>query len=133
MEKGIPTGLSRPELRKFGLQVGAGFLVLAGIAWWRGHTVTPRLLAAIGGALVVFGAVTPAALGPVHTAWGGAAKVLSKVTTPVFLGIVYFLIFTPAGAVRRALGKDSVQRKPLGGSYFLKRKHRVSSGMDHQF
>ncbi len=36
---------------------------------------------------------------------------MSKVTTPIIMGIVFFLVITPMGLVRRILGKDSLARQ----------------------
>jgi hypothetical protein len=49
------------------------------------------------------------------------AHALSKVTTPVFMGLVYFLVFTPVGVVRRVLGKNALVRPSVGGSYWVSR------------
>ena len=133
LENGISARLSRSELRKFGFTVGAAFLVFGGIARWRGHTLSSPIFLAIGAILVIGGAAVPMALGPVYTAWMGLAKVMSKVTTPLFLGVMYFLVFTPVGIVRRALGKSGLVRQPVNGSYYLKREHRASRSMDQQF
>ncbi len=133
MAEGIPARLSRGELRKFGLTVGAAFGAIAAIAWWRGHPLSSQVFGALAAALVLGGAALPAALQPVYTAWMGFAKILSRITTPIFLGIVYFLIFTPVGLVRRALGKDQLDRKPVSGSYFLNRRTRPVGSMERLF
>jgi hypothetical protein len=41
------------------------------------------------------------------------ALLISKVTTPIFMGIIFFLVLTPAGLIARAVG-----HRPLvhGGS-----------------
>ena len=105
----VPARLSAADGRKFGLTVGLAFLALGGIAWWRGRVRTAAVLQGVGGALVVAALVAPTALGPVERAWMGLAHRISKVTTPVFMGVVYFVAITPAGFVRRRTGG------PIGG------------------
>lgn len=104
----IPTRLSAAEGRKFAFTVGIAFLVLAGISYWRGHTRVPVVLGSLGGALLVAGVLVPTLLGPVLRGWMGFAHLLSKVTTPIFMGIVYFVVITPIGLIRRMIGKNAM-------------------------
>ena len=39
------------------------------------------------------------------------ALFLSKVTTPIVLGVVFFFVFMPVGLVAKILGKDPMKRK----------------------
>ena len=121
--------------RKFGLTVGLAFLVIAAISAWRGHVLPPRIFGGIGGALVLGGLVLPAALLRVERAWMGFAHALSKVTTPIFMGLVYFLVFTPFGLVRRLLGKNGLVHQPVADSYWipLDRAARANRSMRRQF
>ncbi len=83
---GIPARLTAREGRRFAFTVGTAFLVLAAISAWRGHTLPPRVLGALGGALLLAGLVVPGRLSRVHRAWMGLALALSKVTTPIMIG-----------------------------------------------
>ena len=106
MAERVPAGLTAAEGRKFGLTVGIAFLVLGSFAIWRGKQRTAMVLLSLGGVLVVAGLVVPTLLGPVEKAWMGLAHMISKVTTPIFMGIVYFLVMTPIGFIRRmSVGK----------------------------
>ena len=111
METRIPARLSPAEGRRFGLLVGGVCVLLGGLSWWRGHQVAPVVLWALGGALVLGGLVVPGRMGPVHARWMALALLISKVTTPVFMGLIYFGLFTPMGLVRRVLGKNSLVRR----------------------
>ncbi len=120
METGVPARLSPAEGRRFGFVVGAAFLVLGGVSWWRGHETVPKVLWAIGGLLVLGGLLIPGSLGPVQRAWMKLALALSRITTPIIMGLIYFTLFTPLGAVRRMLGMNSLVR-PAGGSFWIDR------------
>jgi len=87
--------------------VGAAFVALAGLLWWRGHGAVAPGPAALGTLLVLAGLAVPARLGPVHRAWMGLATALSKITTPIFLGIAYFGVIAPVGLLRRLVGRNS--------------------------
>jgi hypothetical protein len=47
----------------------------------------------------------PARLGGVHGAWMRMAERMSRVTTPILMGVIWFGILTPLGLVRRLLGR----------------------------
>src|SRR5215210_2233131 len=100
--------------RKFGVTVGAAFLVLSGIAWWREHPTTVMVLAALGGVLLLAGLIIPANLGPVERAWMALARVISKVTTPIVMGVMYLFVLTPVGWIRRMTGGDPMVHAAQG-------------------
>jgi Saxitoxin biosynthesis operon protein SxtJ len=120
LETGVPARLSPAEGRRFGFVVGAAFLVLGAVSWWRGHEIVPKVLWAIGGLLVLGGLLIPGSLGPVQRAWMKLALALSKITTPIIMGLIYFFLFTPIGAVRRLLGRNSLVR-PEEGTFWIDR------------
>ena len=110
MAAGVPARLTAAEGRKFGLTVGIAFGVLGGFLLWRGKETLSTVLLALGGTLVLAGLVVPTMLGPVERAWMRLAHLISKVTTPIFMGIVYFVVMTPMGLIRRRMGSPIVPR-----------------------
>ena len=84
----------------------------------------------LGGLLVVAGLLVPTWLGPVERAWMGLAALLSKVTTPVFMGIVYFVFLMPVGCVKRLLRQNTLVHEPREGSYWIKRQPGTGSRTD---
>lgn len=123
MAPGIPARLTPAEGRKFGLTVGAAFLLITAIIVWRGRLeVAPYVTGAIGGLLVLAGLVVPTALGPVNRAWMGLAHLLSKVTTPIFMGVVYFVILAPIGLVMRLAGRNPMVHASGNAGYWFDRE-----------
>ena len=120
METGVPARLSPAEGRRFGFVVGAAFLVLGGVSWWRGHEIVPKVLWTIGGLLVLGGLLIPGSLGPVQRAWMKLALARSRITTPIIMGLIYFILFAPIGAARRLLGRNSLVR-PKGETFWVDR------------
>ncbi len=90
--------------RKFAFTLTAAFGVLAAVAWWRGSERALVVFGALAGALAAAGLIIPGRLGPVERAWMGLAHAISRVTTPIFMGVVYFLVIAPVAILRRALG-----------------------------
>lgn len=123
----------RAELRKFGLTVGLALGVLAGIAGWRGHVTVAAILGSLGGLLIAGGLVAPGVLGPVERAWMGLARAISKVTTPIFLGIVYFVVLMPVGLLRRTLGGHPLRHPSRGDGFWHDRGEAPPSDLERQF
>lgn len=134
MAAGVPARLSAAEGRRFALTVGVAFLVLGALFLWRGVDLGASIALGIGTVLVIAGVLVPWALSPVYRAWMGLALVLSRVTTPIFLGIVYFLVITPIGLLMRLTGRHPMVHRLDGESYFVPRpdgKHR--GNLERQF
>ncbi len=73
------------------------------------------------GLLLLSGLLIPSWLGPVYRGWMGFALLLSKVTTPIFMGIIFFLVMAPIGLVMRLLGRNPVVRQENAGSFWVPR------------
>ncbi len=65
----------------------------------------------LGGLLIVWGLVAPMSLKRIHHVWMSFGLMMSKVMTPLIMGIVFYLMFAPIGLVMRVMGKDSMARK----------------------
>ena len=131
----IPGRLTAAEGRRFGLTVGLAFLALAGVAWWRGRVHACVVFAAAGSLLIGGGLVRPTYLGPVSRAWMGLAHVMSKITTPLFLGIVFYFVLTPVGLLMRLVGSRPLPRPKRGSSGWIPRAPdaRRRLDMERQF
>ena len=106
MEARVPARLTAAELRRFGLLVGAAFLALAAIWTWRDHRILAIVGVTIAVPLILLGAVAPTVLGPVYHLWMGLALKLSKITTPIFMGVVYYVVLTPLALGMRLAGRN---------------------------
>jgi len=128
---GVPW--SAGEGRKFGLMVGTAFLVLAGILWWRDRELLRNITASLGGLLVVAGLIVPAQLGPVYRAWMKLALAISKVTTPILMAIIFYLVITPAGLLARLFGHRPLAHQ--GSSNWIARSAESGrrSNLERQF
>jgi hypothetical protein len=132
---GIPE-LDAHGLRRFGLTTGALLAGLFGLIlpwlFGRGHPIWPWGLAAV---LVVWSVVAPATLGPVYRGWMRVGLLLSRITTPVILAIVYFLLFTPVAVFMRWSGRDALARRldARAASYRVASARRPPAHMEKPF
>lgn len=135
MEKRVPARLTAAEGRKFAFTVGAAFLVLAGITWWRDRPTVSTVLATLGGVLALAGLIVPGKLGPVYHAWMRLAALISKVTTPIFMGATYFLVLAPIGFLMRIFGRNPMVRPSTDGSFWVERPTgpKRQSNLNRQF
>ena len=123
------------QLRSFGLIVAGIFgliglwpLVIYGadLRWWS------IIIALI---LLLPAAVFPKALYRVYRIWMAAGHVMGWINTRIILGLVFYLVVTPIGILRRWLGKDSMGRKlkPDHDSYRIICSPRPPSHLKKQY
>jgi hypothetical protein len=117
----VPARLTAAEGRKFGLTLGGAFLALAAISWWRGGLLATRIFGAIGVALIFAGVIAPTALGPVNRAWMGLAERMSKITTPIVMGLLFYLVITPVGLLMRLFGNRPLDHRSPRDSFWIER------------
>jgi Saxitoxin biosynthesis operon protein SxtJ len=130
---GVPARLTVAEGRRFAFTVGAAFLVIAAISVWRGHYYPPRIFSVIGGALLITGVVIPGHLSTLHSWWMALGHAISKVTSPIVVGAVYFLVLTPTGALIRLFGRNPLQHRERNGGYWTPVSSNGRSDLENQF
>ena len=64
-----------------------------------------------GVVLAGWGAIAPATINPVYKVWMRFGLMMNRITTPIILGILFFLVFTPIAVVMRIFGRDALQIK----------------------
>jgi hypothetical protein len=104
--------LDRKGLREFGLVTGGVVAGLFGLFFpWvfeRAFPIWPWVVFAVLGG---WGLIAPESLRPVHRTWMKFGFMLSRVMTPLIMGIVFYLIITPFGLIWRLFTKDPLARK----------------------
>jgi hypothetical protein len=114
--------LTAAEGRRFALTLSCAFAVLAAFAQWRGRDRVAAVAATLSALFLIAALTAPSHLGPVERAWTKLGAAMSKITSPVFLGIIYFVVFTPAGLIRRLVGKNPIVHTPSSDSYWKVRE-----------
>jgi len=111
-----------PSNKKFGLFFTAIFLALALYSQWKANTswVIGSLVLAVVFATVT--ALAPKLLTLPNKLWFSIGELLGKITSPIVLGIMYFLLITPIAIVTRKLGRDVllIKRRDVN-SYWVER------------
>ena len=123
------------QLRSFGLILGGIFGVIA--AWpLIFHGAQARSWASVAAAgLIIPALVYPRGLYWIHKGWMALGHVMGWINTRIILGLVFYLIVTPIGFIRHAMGKDSMGKAfaPDAGSYRITRKVRSAAHLKRQY
>lgn len=83
------------------------------------------LFCAIG--VLVLDMIRPQLFKPLAVVWFGLSHVLGIITSRIVLSILFFVVVTPIGVMRRLLGADTLKLKAFkrgNGSVMDKRNHK---------
>ena len=127
--KNIPA-LDRKGYRNFAITTGSVIALIFGgfLPWVFGfsYPIWPWVLLLI---LVVWGLLAPATLKPVYVGWMTFALLINKITTPIILGIVFYVFISPLALLLRIFKKDPIPKKFEDST----ESYRVHSGeQDHE-
>jgi Saxitoxin biosynthesis operon protein SxtJ len=108
--------------RAFGLIFAAMAGVLAVLAAWKGRSSALGWTIALLGFLTV-ALIAPPLLGPLNRGWRWLGLKLAKITTPLVMGLLFFVVLTPVGVIMRLAGNDPLRLRfePDNPSYWLGR------------
>lgn len=126
----------RKELRKFGFVVGGIFTALGLWLSHRNGALAWPLGAGIP--LILLAVIAPAGLRPIHKVWMAVAHVVGSVQSRLLLSLVFFLVITPLGLIRRLfLGRNNRFTFRLEkDSYWIRHTtihQSIQEGMRRQF
>lgn len=99
---------NRSSNKSFGIVMAIFFLLVGFFPLLKSHPVRVWAVA-IAILFLFFALVFPAALAVLNKIWFQLGLLLHKVTSPLILGIMFFLIITPTGFVRRLLGNKTLR------------------------
>lgn len=103
-------GTSLPTDRSFGLTFVTVLGALAAWLWW--HERSAAVWFALGaGLLSAVSLISPGILRPFNRAWMAFGAVLQRVVSPLVLGAMFFLVFTPVAWALRLAGRDAMRRR----------------------
>ena len=108
--------------RTLGLTFAGVFLIIALYPWVFGRPL--RLWGvAVAAVFLLLGLALPNVLGPLNKVWTRFGLLLHKITSPIVLGLMFFVVVTPVGFVMRLAGRDplSLKRNPQSSTYWVDR------------
>ncbi|WP_395667054.1 SxtJ family membrane protein [Methylocella sp.] len=121
--------------RNFGLTFAAVFGLFGLWPVVRHHD--PRwLLLVAAAAFLVVALAAPRLLGPLNRAWFKFGLLLSRIVSPIVMGLMFYGGVTPLGWIMRKRGADLLRLKldPSAGTYWIERgASEGRGGMTKQF
>jgi hypothetical protein len=78
----------------------------------------------IAAAFALVTLIKPTLLSGLNRLWMKFGLLLGKIVSPIALGVLFYLVFTPIGLLMRLLGKDPLRLKfdRTGDSYWIRRE-----------
>jgi hypothetical protein len=134
--KTADTAPNRRDLRSFGVVMGLFVASLFGVVlpWLRENElpIWPWVLSAV---LLGAAAAAPLLLRPLYRAWLAFGSIMSRITTPVVLGLLFFVVVTPIARVRALFGNDALARQlaPRAKSYRVNSRSRTAQDLERPF
>ncbi|MGZ3695060.1 MAG: hypothetical protein ACXWQO_12980 [Bdellovibrionota bacterium] len=123
--------------RTFGMVMAGFFALLAFVPWLRRGENPRWALAAIALLFTLAALFIPAKLRRLHLLWLDLGLLLQKFVSPIFLGLLYFLFFTPLGLLLQIFRADPLRRRlePEASTYWIDRidSSEPGIGMKRQF
>lgn len=103
--------LDKAGLRRFGFTLAVAVAVVFGalLPFLFGHGIPywPFLLAA---ALVAWSIAAPRTLNVIYRPWMKLGLAINRVTTPIIMGAVFFLMITPVSLIMKLIRRDAMAR-----------------------
>ena len=109
--------------RNFGLVFAAVFIVVGALPLLHGESIRwwSFVVSAVFGGVAL---VRPSLLAGLNRLWTRLGLLLSKVISPIALGVLFYAALTPVGILMRLTGKDPLRLKRDAGldSYWIARQ-----------
>lgn len=125
-----------PSGRRFGLTFAAVFALIGVLSLWR-HGHYPLFWLTGAGLFAALAMLRPAVLEPLNRVWLKLGLALHAVTSPLIMGVMFYLAFAPMGFVLRLMGKDLLRLRcdSDASSYWILREPPgpAPESLKHQF
>jgi len=118
----IPSSITKEQARDTGMALVL-ISLLAGLFWDKTFFVVAIFLQVIN-------MTVPVIFRPAGYVWYGFSNFLGHFVSKIVLALIYVLLIIPVAALRKMMGKDSMQLKAWrkgDGSVFRDRSHQFSS------
>lgn len=117
-----------PTDRNFGFTFAVVFGLAGSWLWWKKSQYGLHVLGA-GAVFALLAAIFPKILHPLNIVWMQLGRLLNMIVSPIVLGVIFFLVFTPVALWFRLIRRDALNRKfdRASASYWF---HRTPPGPD---
>jgi len=103
--------LDRKQVRTFGIGLLVVLLIIAGLQIYWGRIGPGAGLFVVGLVILLLLIFAPAGLVPLYKLMRLISRGIGLVMTPIVLGFLFYLVFTPIGILFRLVRKDILDRR----------------------
>jgi hypothetical protein len=114
---------SLPSERSFGFLFTIVLVLCAGYGYYSAWSLTWIIGIAVAAfLLLVVTLLIPACLRPFNKAWFKLGLLLGNIVSPIILGLIFFLLITPAALIGKFFGRDALRlKKRTENTYWIER------------
>jgi len=117
-----------PSNRKFGTFFSVIFLIACIYFWYGGSVMEASIFAALSVLFIMISVFKANLLLPLNKLWMRFGLLLGKIVSPLVLGIIFFLLFTPIAVIMRLSWRDELRlRFKRKDSYWITREISMQS------
>jgi hypothetical protein len=109
--------------RVFGLVFTAFFALVSLLPLWSGRPMRAWALL-LSAAFLIVALARPVLLAPLNAVWTRLGLLLHRITNPIVLGALFYLVFTPFALLMRLFGRDALRLRPdpRAATYWIPRQ-----------
>ena len=124
-----------PSNKKFGFFFTCVFAILAFYFLFIESILLAQALAILAVLFLLITVISPQGLLPLNKLWMRLGLLLGMIVSPIVLGIIFFGLVTPYGAVMRMFGRDELRLKfTKKSSHWISRNESIKSdSLKNQF
>ena len=127
-----------PSNKSFGFIFFCLFLILGGFSIFKGFSqIMTYIFFGFSGLLLIISLIKPNILRLPNLIWFHFGQVLHKITSPLILAVLFFLVFVPCGIILRMFRIDNLhlRRNSSVASYWIKKEQpeSIKNSMKNQF
>jgi hypothetical protein len=101
-----------PSNRKFGLFFTTVLTIAGGYFLTEASNYFAYILGGLAALLLLITLMNSELLLPLNKLWMRLGYLMGLIISPIVLGIIFFVLFTPIGMFMRILGRDELRLKP---------------------
>lgn len=124
-----------PSNKKFGFFFTAVFLILASYFWFYENILLAYIFASLSALLTLITILKSDILYPFNKLWMRFGFLLGSIISPIVLGLIFFILFTPIAFVTRLAGRDELRLhfKQRSSHWIIKEQSTTSLSFKQQF
>jgi len=109
--------------RTFGYFFSLILFITAGYMFFYSHLIWGSFFIFSATILFIISIIVPNILTPIKTSWFELGYLLGRFINPIVLGMIFFVVITPAALISRILGRDPLRLKRRSvASYWVDRE-----------